>query len=249
MSLYTLTSFVAIVNVTMFIIELIVGGAKFDGAFVKGNDMGGPSAVTLCNMGGKWEPSIRAGHVWRLFTATLLHAGILHILGNMFFLLRFGYITELRWGRPRWAAIYFWAGIMASIWSTVLGPKNVGVGASGALFGLVGADMAYLAYNWNEIPDNRQEAFLLAIVTVMNFLFGISSNIDNWAHLGGLIGGLCLGLAIPPHLVQRTQETIIRWASGLLFAGLFLLFLLLTYVGNPWPEYDEYGYPSSCPTL
>lgn len=75
----SMTTFVSILDVVMFIITLIVGAAEFDGAFVKGNDMGGPSTVTLCHMGGKWEPSIQAGHVWRLFTAILLHAGFLHI--------------------------------------------------------------------------------------------------------------------------------------------------------------------------
>lgn len=230
----------------MFIITLIVGGAEFDGAFVKGNSMGGPSAVTLCHMGGKWEPSIRAGNVWRLFTATLLHAGIMHILGNLFFLLRFGYVTEQRWGVYRWSGVYFLAGLMASLWSTDLGPTSVSVGASGALFGLVGADAAYLAYNWEQIPDNRQEACILTIVTVMNFLFGISGNIDNYAHLGGLIGGLFLGIAIPPHLVVRPQEKLIRIGAWFVYGGLFLLFLLLIFAGNPWESY--YG-PTSCPTL
>jgi rhomboid protease GluP len=86
-------------------------------------------------MGGKWEPDIRAGAVWRLLTAIFLHAGILHIASNLFFQLRFGYITELRWGRWRWLAVYIISGLMASLFSTKLGPRSVSVGASGALFG------------------------------------------------------------------------------------------------------------------
>ena len=86
-------------------------------------------------MGGKWEPDIRAGAVWRLLTAIFLHAGILHIASNLFFQLRFGYITELRWGRWRWLAVYIISGVMASLFSTKLGPRSVSVGASGALFG------------------------------------------------------------------------------------------------------------------
>lgn len=240
-----MTTFVSLIDLTLFIIELIVGGAKFDGAFVSTNKMGGPSAVTLCNMGGKWEPSIRHGDVWRLFTAILLHAGVLHIASNLFFQLRFGYVTEARWGAARWTGIYVLTGIMASLWSTQLGPTNVSVGASGALFGLVGADMAYLAYNWVAIPHNRQEAFLLVIVTVITFLFGIDGNIDNYAHLGGLIGGLCLGFAIPPALVERPQAKLIRVVGATLYAGLFLLFVLLIFVGNPWKSY--HGSPA-CPT-
>ena len=235
---------VSIIEVIIFLIELIVGGAKYDGAFVKGNSMGGPSAETLCNMGGKWEPSIRAGHVWRLFTAIFLHAGILHIASNMFFQLRFGYVTELRWGRGRWLAIYLLTGLMGSLWSTQLSPKSVSVGASGALFGIVGADFTYLAYNWTHIPHNRQEAFMLALITFINLLLGMGSGIDNMAHLGGLIGGFFLGIAIPPTIEKRPQELVIRASAAFLFSGLALIFILLIFTGaGPWPSY--YG-PTGC---
>jgi len=236
---------VSIIQVVLFIIELIVGGAKYDGAFVKGNDMGGPSAQTLCNMGGKWEPDIRAGAVWRLLTAIVLHAGILHLASNMFFQLRFGFITELRWGRWRWLGLYVLAGVMASLWSTKLGPHSVSVGASGALFGIIGADLTYLAYNWSTIPHNRQEGFFLVFMIVINLLLGMGTGIDNYAHLGGLVGGLFLGIAIPPHVEKRPLEWVFRGAAGFLFAMLALLFILLIWVGNPWPEYPSYV-PTDC---
>jgi rhomboid protease GluP len=235
---------VSILQFIIFIIELIVGGAKYDGAFVKGNDMGGPSAETLCNMGGKWEPAIRNGAVWRLLTPIVLHAGIIHIAGNMFFQLRFGYVTEQRWGRWRWLGLYILAGVMASLWSTVLGPKSVSVGASGALFGIIGADMTYLAYNWVQIPHNRQEAFFLGFVVIINFLLGMGSGIDNYAHLGGLMGGLFLGILIPPHLEKRPAELWIRIGAGVGFAALALLFMLLIWSANPWP--DSYMYYTNC---
>lgn len=238
-----MTTIVSLIDVIIFIIELIVGGAKYDGAFVKGNDMGGPSSRTLCNMGGKWEPDIRAGGIWRLFTAILLHAGIMHIASNLFFQLRMGYVTEARWGSWRWLSIYVLAGLMASLWSTVLGPKSVSVGASGALFGIVGADLTYLAYNWVTIPHNRQEMCFLVIVTVVNLLMGMSGNIDNWAHIGGLIGGLFLGIAIPPHLVARDRVKLIRGAATFGFVALSILFLGLIYGRNPWPEYEG---PTGC---
>ena len=210
---------------------------------MKGNSIGGPSALTLCVMGGKWEPSIRAGGVWRLLTAIVLHAGVLHIASNIFFQLRFGYVTEKRWGTIRWVTVYVLAGLMASLWSTVLGPKSVSVGASGALFGIIAADLTYLAYNWQHIPHNRQEAIMLVLVAVINLLLGMGSGIDNYAHLGGLVGGLFLGVAMPPHLEKRPLENVFRAAAWFLFGGLALLFMLLIWAGNPWPEY--YG-PTGC---
>jgi rhomboid protease GluP len=134
-------------------------------------------------------PDIKAGAVWRLVTPIILHAGIIHILGNLFFQTRFGYTLELRWGKTKFLIIYICSGIMAAFWSTVISFNTISVGASGALFGLVGADLSYLIYNWVEIPHRQQEAFFLAVMTIINFLMGASSTgIDNYAHLGGLVG-------------------------------------------------------------
>jgi len=124
-----------------------------------------------------------------------------------------------------------------------------------------------------EIPQNRQEAFLLAFFAVLNFLFGLGSGIDNWAHLGGttqtahtgggralrspphvhagcslvwlpqsragLIGGLFLGIAMPPHIVKRPLENLVRIAAGVGFALLALLFILLIWVGHPAPYLED----------
>lgn len=79
------TTVIVILNFVMFLITLIVGGAKCDGAFVKGNEMAGPSAATLAFMGGKCEPAIRDGEFWLLFTPMILHSGILHLASNSFF--------------------------------------------------------------------------------------------------------------------------------------------------------------------
>jgi rhomboid protease GluP len=100
-----------------------------------------------------------------------------------------------------------------------------------------------VAYNWSYIPHNRQEAFILVLVAGINLLIGMGSGIDNWAHLGGLVGGFFLGIAIPPHLEKRPLEGIFRAVAWFIFGGLALLFILLIWVGNPWPEY--YG-PSGC---
>lgn len=94
-ALRKLTTVIAIIDLIMFIITLIVGAASYDGAFAKSNSLGGPSAITLRAMGGKYGPDILYNsEVWRLFTAIVLHAGLLHIFGNLFFFLRIGYVLE-----------------------------------------------------------------------------------------------------------------------------------------------------------
>lgn len=235
------TTLLCFVQLIVFIITLIVGGALYDGAFVSSNSLGGPSAAALRGMGGKWEPWIRNRHeVWRLITPIFLHAGVLHLLSNLLFQIRFGYTLERRWQWWRFFLVYLLTGISASLWSAVLSPKNVSVGASGALFGLVGADITYVAYNYQYIPHAKRELIFIAIITLVTFLFGIGSSVDNYAHLGGLISGLGLGVAIPPALVKRPTEVILRLAGAILFGGLFLLFVLLLWAADPWSDATKY---------
>jgi len=229
-TLYAFTTFISIVDVIMFIATLIVGATKYDGAVVKGNPMLGPSSWTLYEMGGKWEPDIKAGAVWRLITPIFLHAGFIHILSNLFFQLRFGYVLELRWGIIRFIVIYLVTGIGASFLSCLGSPGSVSVGASGALFGIIGANISYLIYNWPKIPNNSNEACILVFVVVVNFLVGISGNVDNWAHFGGLITGFLIGVSLPNPIHIRPHETWYRIAFGIGTGILFLIFALVLWM-------------------
>jgi len=228
-SLYSFTTLISIVDVIMFIVTLIVGGVKYDGAVVKGNPMLGPSSLTLYEMGGKWEPDIKAGHVWRLITPIFLHAGLIHLASNLFFQLRFGYVLELRWSIVRFIVIYFVTGIGASFLSCLGSPGSVSVGASGALFGIIGANLSYLIYNWERIPHNKNEACILTFVVVINFLVGISGNVDNWAHFGGLITGFLIGVSLPKPIYERPHENWYRIGFGIGTGLLFLLFAVLLW--------------------
>jgi len=170
------------------------------------------------------------GQVWRLITPIFLHAGILHIFSNILFQIRFGYTLEVRWGWIRFFIVYLLCGIMASLWSSVLNKDSVSVGASGALFGLVGSDITYVLYNYQYIPHAKREAIFIAFILLITFLFGASGGtVDNFAHLGGLIGGFPLGIAMPPTLVKRDHEIIWRIGGWIGYGGLFLLFALLEW--------------------
>lgn len=122
---------------------------------------------------------------------------------------------------------------MGSLWSTYFSFYTVSIGASGAIFGLVGADITYLIYNWHEIPQNGMELCILSVILLMNFLFGIGSGVDNYAHLGGLIGGMLLGLGLTPPLIRRVKEKYYRGGATAGFCGLALLFILLIWKGQP----------------
>lgn len=229
-----LTTVIFFVDTIILICELIVGSVTYGCAFAPKNSMGGPTTFCLYCMGAKWEPDIHAGAVWRLITPIFLHTGILHLALNMFMLCRFGYVLEARWGWWKFGLVYLLSGISASLWSAVIAYATVSVGASGAIMGIMGADITYIIYNWHEIPQVKIEAINIGITLLFNFLIGgLSPDVDNYAHLGGLISGLALGVWFVPHPEKRDQERVIRIIAGVVFCGLFLLFVLLLFVGNP----------------
>jgi len=233
----------------MFLATLIYAGVSGQRVFAQGNDLAGPDGKVLGEMGGKWAPCIRVGEVWRLVLPIILHTGVMHIVMNLFFQLHFGFTSELRWTAPRIALIYLISGIGASLLSAVASYDSVSVGASGALSGLLGADITYLAMNWHDIPQNAAECCVLVMVVVLNMFVGLSSasqstdpnqpvppgsgsSIDNYAHLGGLITGMfCAALLCPPITIR--PKTRLYQGIGSFLCGIFMLTMLLLIYLRP----------------
>ncbi len=163
----------------------------------------------LLRFGAMYGPLIGAGEYWRLFTAIFLHSGILHLLFNCVGLWIIGRLVEGLYGRFRFIAIYLIAGLSGSALSYVFNKTAAGVGASGAVFGILGALTAYFLAHRDLMGDmGRQNLTGLAVVVALNFAVGlIIPGIDNWAHLGGLAGGFALGLALAPRYRYETVET------------------------------------------
>ena len=161
---------------------------------------GSRSAQVLIDFGALSAPLIVDGEYWRLFTAMFLHAGVMHILANSLSLFIFGQIVERTHGHARFALIYLLAGLFGSVASFTLNSTGVGVGASGAVFGIVGALAAYLVANRRVMGEfGRQNLMGLLVLVGINIVFGLTaSGVDNWAHMGGLASGFLLGLALGP---------------------------------------------------
>lgn len=158
----------------------------------------GVGLLTL--LGAKNNQAIMAGQTWRLITPLFLHGGILHLGFNSYFLYVVGRQIESAYGRARFLALYFLSGLAASIASFTLSNAN-SVGASGALFGLIGAWIPLLYRNQHILANTRQHIRSIVQVIAINLLIGLAPGIDNWAHLGGLIGGVTLGWFITPRYV------------------------------------------------
>ncbi len=143
------------------------------------------------------------GEWWRLVSPVLVHGSLLHLAFNMYFLYLVGPLVEQVYGSARFLLLYVLTAATASVASFLLGP-GPSVGASGALFGLCGVLLVGRMLH-RPVLGGQQRALMsqLGGLVVINLVFGfgfnsIGGNIDNFAHLGGLAGGLWLGLLIPP---------------------------------------------------
>ena len=182
----------------------------------------------LFAVGAKINAPIAAGEYYRLVTAMFLHGGWLHIAFNAYALYALGPETERIYGTARFLALYFIAGIAGSVTSYALNP-NPAVGASGAIFGLIGGLAAFYYISRQLLGEiSRQQLGSLITVVMINLFIGFSSPvIDNAAHIGGLFGGAAAGWILaprfvvderlyPPAIVRRSQPWVWLGALGLL---------------------------------
>jgi rhomboid protease GluP len=183
--------------------------------------------------GANFGPATQDGEWWRLATAMFLHFGILHLALNMVALWDAGAWVERMYGHGRFVLLYFGAGLFGNVCSIVFQKGQVvSGGASGAIFGLYGALLAYLWLRRREIhPGEFRRLFVAALFfSALTIGFGlVASGIDNAAHLGGLVGGLLLGVLLAP--------TRPRWQQRAVPAMLMAVMLVLLLINMPEPRY------------
>jgi rhomboid protease GluP len=141
-------------------------------------------------LGMKINEYIIAGQIWRLLTPMFLHGSLMHIGFNMYALVVIGSGLERRFGHFRFLALYALGAFAGNVLSFLVSP-NPSLGASTAIFGLLGAEMVFFYQNRQIFGAGARRA-LQNVVTVaaVNLLIGLTPGIDNWGHLGGLFGGL-----------------------------------------------------------
>lgn len=145
---------------------------------------------TLVDFGAKWRPYILLGQWWRLVTAGFLHGGLLHILMNSWVLFDLGAQVEEIYGGSRMLVIYFVSSVAGFYVSTLWAP-GPSVGASAALFGLIGAMIAMGIRHRSTLGDHVKSLYIRW--AIYGLLFGLLPGIDNAAHVGGLTGGFLVG--------------------------------------------------------
>nr|AIY60749.1 rhomboid protein Ginbi_RBL10 [Ginkgo biloba] len=150
--------------------------------------------------GAKVNSLINQGQIWRLVTSSLLHANIGHLLVNCYSLNSVGPTVEKLSGHRRYLAVYTASAVASSTMSYYL-CKAPAVGASGAIFGLVGSLVVFLLRHKNLMSNGQQSLSQITRVIALNMVLGlVSQGIDNWGHIGGLIGGASLSWLLGPAL-------------------------------------------------
>lgn len=183
---YMATYILIAANVIMFLISVLMSRSLIS------IDVG-----TLYKLGANNTLLVNYYHqFWRLVTCMFLHGGIIHILCNMYALYYLGMQIEKIFGKTKFIAIYFISGIAASYLSNMFNDYRViSEGASGAIFGLLGALLVYYIKERNRISKGAIEN--IAVIIVLNLFIGFSSsNIDNFAHIGGLIFGIIISFIL-----------------------------------------------------
>lgn len=157
------------------------------------------------------------GQYYRLFTGIFLHANFLHLIFNMYALYVIGMQLESFLGKGKYLAVYLLSGLGGSMLS-IFFSNGYSVGASGAIFGLMGA-LLYFGYHYRVYLDSVVKSQIIPLI-VLNLLIGFTSTgIDNWAHIGGLVGGILATMAVGVKYKSTKFEMINGAIMYLIFVG------------------------------
>jgi membrane associated rhomboid family serine protease len=173
------------INIIMWILMTLAGGST--------------NVAVLVRFGAMYAPLVIRGEYWRLITPMFLHVGAIHLAFNSYALYNLGTLAEKIYGRSKFIVVYAAAGVLGSVFSFLF-TRAVSAGASGAIFGLLGA----LLYFGRKRPGVFRRGFTanLATILLINLFIGFSNpGIDNFAHIGGFIGGY-----ISSHLILKRMR-------------------------------------------
>ena len=174
-----------IINVVIFLYSAYLSGSIMN-----------IDVYTLYRLGAKENVAIASGEYYRLITAAFLHGGLVHLIFNMYALNALGGLIDRTFGTFRYIIIYIFSAITSSLLSFYMS-DSLSIGASGAIFGLMGAALIFGFREKNKIG----RGFLTNILSVVgiNIFIGLTQpNIDNFGHIGGLIGGMIIAVIIYP---------------------------------------------------
>lgn len=179
--------------------------------------------ATLLKFGALQKDFVIAGDYYRLITAAFVHIGLLHLVVNMYSLYVIGGQLENFLGRTKYLIVYIVSAIVGSLLSCVFS-SYVSAGASGAIFGLLGS-LLYFGYHYRIFLGNVMKSQIIPIILLNLGIGFIVSGIDNAAHIGGLVGGTLMTMALGIKYKSTNSEKVNGWILFSMVVA-FLVYLL-----------------------
>lgn len=199
-----ITYSLVIINILMYIIPILFGTY---------NDLLDKYSI--------YGPAVRAGQYYRLITGTFIHANIFHLFFNCYALAILGSQLESFLGKPKYLIVYLFSALIGSLFSVTFAGNYYSIGASGAIFGLMGS-LVYFGYHYRVYLGNVVKSQIIPLI-LMNLGIGfLVPGIDNSAHIGGLLGGALITVALGVKNKSSNFEKI----NGLIVTILFLAFVI-----------------------
>lgn len=211
-----------IVTYTLITLNILI----FLAMYAIGN--GSQDSLTLLSFGANYGELTRSGEVYRLLTSAFLHIGILHLIVNMYSLYVIGPQLESFLGKTKFLFVYLFSAISGGLLSLCF-TTGISAGASGAIFGLLGS-LLYFGYHYRIYLGSVMKSQIIPLI-FLNLLIGFTMNgVDNAAHIGGLVGGILMTMALGVQYKSTTSEKINGWILTILFT-LFIAYLGFALVG------------------
>lgn len=181
---------------------------------------GSTNTYTLIKYGANLDVLVKEGEVYRLFTSMFLHIGIMHLICNMYSLYIIGREVESFFGKIKYIIIYILSGIFGSILSIAFSHNIVSAGASGAIFGLLGA-LLYFGIHYRTYLGEAIKRSIIPII-IINLIIGLLfSGIDLACHIGGLVGGILAAMMVGVPDKSSKKDII----NGTILTIIYLIFI------------------------
>ncbi len=211
----------ALVGITIFfysfqaLSKLLFGGADFPAA-----------------LGAKVNQYIELGQIWRFITPVFLHGSILHIALNMYALFVLGPSLERFYGHLRFLMLYFIGGFCGNVASYIMSTNN-SLGASTAIFALILAQAVFVYQNRKYFGSRAKSMLLnMGFIVILNLVLGLSPGIDNWGHLGGLVGGAIFSWFAGPIMELEGFPPILSMKDKRDNKRAFMIFLVILVIAG-----------------
>ena len=181
---------------------------------------GSTNSQTLLKYGANLDVLVKNGEYYRLFTCIFLYIGIMHLLCNMYSLYIIGREVENLFGKIKYIIIFILSGIFGSIMSLAFTHNTISAGASGAIFGLLGA-LLYFGMHYRTYLGEAIKRSIIPII-VVNLIIGFfAEGIDLAAHIGGLVGGVLVAMMVGVPDKSKTKDII----NGTILTIIYLIFI------------------------